>query len=498
MKFNRTHSFLLSTLFIFSFFILILSARLSAAPSFWNEPGTRISEGSPSVVTSLTDGATAIFYSDSYSINIATSTDGLTFTEKTFENVVSTQSAGTGNLDDTGITACSIINISGEYRMTYAATSSTGVYSILHATSTDMVSWSTVTAFGPFMIGDGTTFIGSPFILATTSQYYLFYTRDKNTGNDADDYVIAYATSPVDNFAHPWSEVSSSLISDRSKDPHVIALSNGSYRMYYAGDSSDSQAFGAIRSATSSDLVTFATENDAVITRAAAGDTLSHPRAVKSSDGYTYRLYYGYTLSSKTTAYTLTARTTAPHLISVLPENGPNNAPVNFTLSGEIFSPSVTVTLSFPAQSDIPATNVTRLHDNTITGTFNITSQVTRDWTLTLTNSNGETDTLFFEIYRPGITEGIVEITENVFNPSRGQKASINYTIFDEGQVTIKLYTIIGERVKTLVDEFKTANSYTDNWDGRNMHNDTVASGIYIMHISAPGLKKIKKIAVIK
>lgn len=93
---------------------------------------------------------------------------------------------------------------------------------------------------------------------------------------------------------------------------------------------------------------------------------------------------------------------------------------------------------------------------------------------------------------------GEVILYNNLFNPAKGESARIDYTIDNDGQVTIKLYNIAGELVRTLVDESRSAGTYIESWNGKNSEGETVASGIYLCFIEAPGIKVIKKAAVIK
>ena len=491
--YNKSRVFFLTCLIFISFHV-----SLSAGPTFWRESSTKILDaGWGSVQTTLPNGTTAIFYSDAYHIYIATSSDGLTFTEKAYLAV--STSTNTNDGDSKKITSCAVTQLpSLQYRMFYAAVSSSDVYRIMSSTSTDMLTWGKSSSWGPFMTGNGSTFIDSPFILKTTTYWYLYYTRDSNGGNNADDYIIAYATST--DSGDTWTEVNNRAITDQAKDPQVLTLSDGTYRMYYVGDTTAGADFGAIRTATSSDLLTFTTDSSAVVSRSSTDDTLSHPRAVKLTDAYTYRMYYGYTLASATTPYMLTAKTTAPFLISISPASGVNTGTADFTITGEIFSPAVSVKLSYTNQPDITATGVSRTNDTTITGAFDLTSQITKKWDVTVTNSTGVSATMAnaFEIQGAPVPAGTVDISENVFNPTTIQRAAINYTIFSDGKVTIKIYTMIGELVKKLIDRDDTAGTYTENWDGKNKHGDMVASGIYLVHIQAPGIDKVKKIAVVK
>ena len=93
---------------------------------------------------------------------------------------------------------------------------------------------------------------------------------------------------------------------------------------------------------------------------------------------------------------------------------------------------------------------------------------------------------------------GEAKMYNNIFNPAKGEQTRVDYTIDDEGQVLIKIYNIVGELVRTLTDEDRPAGSYTDNWNGKNDDGETVASGVYLVQIEAPGIKTIKKAAVIK
>ena len=61
------------------------------------------------------------------------------------------------------------------------------------------------------------------------------------------------------------------------------------------------------------------------------------------------------------------------------------------------------------------------------------------------------------------------------------------------------LYTLGKELVKTFDEGTKSAATvHAQSWAGVNDSGDTVASGIYLIHIEAPGFKDTKKIAVVK
>ncbi|UPT76008.1 MAG: hypothetical protein M0D55_10260 [Elusimicrobiota bacterium] len=86
----------------------------------------------------------------------------------------------------------------------------------------------------------------------------------------------------------------------------------------------------------------------------------------------------------------------------------------------------------------------------------------------------------------------------NVFNPATGQKATIKYATTAAGRVVIKLYTVTGQYVATLLDADLPPGRGSLDWDGRNVSGSVVASGIYLLRIDAPGIHKTQKIAIIK
>ncbi len=98
------------------------------------------------------------------------------------------------------------------------------------------------------------------------------------------------------------------------------------------------------------------------------------------------------------------------------------------------------------------------------------------------------------------LTATTAELTayNNVFNPAHGQKTTIKYATTTPGHVIIKLFTVTGTYVTTLLDADMPAGRGNIDWDGHNVTGSIVASGIYLLSIDAPGIHKIQKIAIIK
>ena len=77
----------------------------------------------------------------------------------------------------------------------------------------------------------------------------------------------------------------------------------------------------------------------------------------------------------------------------------------------------------------------------------------------------------------------------NPFNPS----TNIEYKIPEKEFVTLKVYDVLGNEIKTLVNEEKPAGRYTVNFSASNL-----ASGVYYYRISAGNFTNIKKMILMK
>lgn len=84
---------------------------------------------------------------------------------------------------------------------------------------------------------------------------------------------------------------------------------------------------------------------------------------------------------------------------------------------------------------------------------------------------------------------GLFENYPNPFNPT----TTITYQIPTSGQVTLKVFDVLGREVTTLVDELQQPGSHTVQWDAR-----AVASGVYFYQLCAGNLVSTRKMFVAK
>ena len=87
----------------------------------------------------------------------------------------------------------------------------------------------------------------------------------------------------------------------------------------------------------------------------------------------------------------------------------------------------------------------------------------------------------------------------NPFNPKSGP-TTIRYELDRPATVSIHLYTLAGELVRTLVAgvRHETAGMYHVIWDGTNTAGAMVASGVYFCKFTAAGTTQTRKIAVLR
>jgi hypothetical protein len=82
----------------------------------------------------------------------------------------------------------------------------------------------------------------------------------------------------------------------------------------------------------------------------------------------------------------------------------------------------------------------------------------------------------------------------NPFNP----QTTIAFAIKDRGAVSVKVYNVAGQLVRTLVNEDRTAGAHTVVWDGRNDSGSPVSSGVYFYKLVASDFSQTKKMVLLK
>ena len=82
----------------------------------------------------------------------------------------------------------------------------------------------------------------------------------------------------------------------------------------------------------------------------------------------------------------------------------------------------------------------------------------------------------------------------NPFNPT----TVLEFDIAKSARVRLKIYNILGQLVRVLMDEEKTPGSYAIYWDGNDKNGRAVSSGIYFYRIEAGEFAESKKMVILK
>lgn len=82
----------------------------------------------------------------------------------------------------------------------------------------------------------------------------------------------------------------------------------------------------------------------------------------------------------------------------------------------------------------------------------------------------------------------------NPFNPT----TTIAYDLNKSVDVSLKIYNLAGQEIKTLVNEKQSAGSKQVAWDGRDKSGRQVASGIYLYRLEVGNVVQTKKMVLLK
>ena len=83
----------------------------------------------------------------------------------------------------------------------------------------------------------------------------------------------------------------------------------------------------------------------------------------------------------------------------------------------------------------------------------------------------------------------------NPFNP----ETTLKYDLPEAGDVKLEVYNMLGQVVRTLVNEHQTAGRYAVQWDATNGHGQSMSSGIYFYRVQVEGeFTDVKKMLLLK
>jgi hypothetical protein len=89
------------------------------------------------------------------------------------------------------------------------------------------------------------------------------------------------------------------------------------------------------------------------------------------------------------------------------------------------------------------------------------------------------------------------ELSANYPNPFNGETV-IRYRLPRPATISIDIYNVLGQRIRTLVDGPQNAGLHDVSWDGRDRSGRAVGSGVYFYRLTAEGRSEMKKMTLLR
>jgi hypothetical protein len=94
------------------------------------------------------------------------------------------------------------------------------------------------------------------------------------------------------------------------------------------------------------------------------------------------------------------------------------------------------------------------------------------------------------EVYRTALKSNY----PNPFNP----ETTISYSLAKQSKVSLQVFNILGQKVRTLVNETNNAGTHTVVWNGKDDSGNAVASGVYFYRLKSGTISQTNKMILMK
>jgi len=109
-----------------------------------------------------------------------------------------------------------------------------------------------------------------------------------------------------------------------------------------------------------------------------------------------------------------------------------------------------------------------------------------------------------FQIVKTGVSseaESLADrkyvLASNYPNPFNS-RTRITYQLAKAGWVTLKIYSLTGQLIKVLVNEFQQQGSHQCHWDGKDRYHRIVPSGLYLYQLAGNNFVKTRRMIFLK
>jgi len=144
--------------------------------------------------------------------------------------------------------------------------------------------------------------------------------------------------------------------------------------------------------------------------------------------------------------------------------------------------------LKLIATVDGPANDRLRFPDNSVR------PNTTYRYQIGVVDDDGEFLSQIETVTTPRIQIALEQNVPNPFNP----ETTIRFVLPQPDRAIVAIYTLAGERVRTLLDAPAPAGSGSVTWDGTDDHGSRVSSGVYLYKLQAGKLGETRKMILLK
>jgi hypothetical protein len=89
------------------------------------------------------------------------------------------------------------------------------------------------------------------------------------------------------------------------------------------------------------------------------------------------------------------------------------------------------------------------------------------------------------------------ELLQSYPNPFNNQ-TMIKYSLFKRTEVSLVIYNVLGQKVRTLVNNERQSGDVSVTWDGKDESGKDLSSGIYFYQLRAGQFTQTKRMVLLK
>ena len=89
------------------------------------------------------------------------------------------------------------------------------------------------------------------------------------------------------------------------------------------------------------------------------------------------------------------------------------------------------------------------------------------------------------------------ELAQNYPNPFNPE-TSIRFRVPQKTHLTLTIFNILGQKIRTLLDRQIDGGSHTIRWNGKDDKGLPVSSGIYLYRIETESFSQVRKMSLIR